>query len=140
MLRTSLIAVAVYALLGLAACGDDNDERAGGSTTTVARDADRYCALTRELDADGERFFAGLGNDASPKEFEAAERRFIESAQAKLDELSRVAPLQIEDDLQKLLAGMRERAGLKPAIAVTEAQASAAENRIQAYEKRTCTK
>lgn len=66
--------------------GDDPGESAATTTATVvARNPDRYCALTRELDAEGEAFFADLGQDA------------------------------------------------------TEAQSSAAEERIRAYEKRTCT-
>ncbi len=140
MTRTTLIAIAVAALPGLAACGDDDS---GGSaatqtTTVVAQDPVRFCALTRELDASGETFFAKLGRDATPKEFEAAERRFVEQSGAKLDALRQAAPRQIAADVEKLLAGMQKRAGLKPAIAVTEAQSSAAEARIQAYEKRNC--
>ncbi len=141
MTRTPLIAIAVAAVLGLAACGDDDES--GGSaatptTTAVAQDPDRYCALTRELDASGEAFFADLGRDATPKEFEAAERRFVEQSGAKLDALRQAAPQRIAADVEKLLAGMHKRAGLKPAIAVTEAQSSAAEARIRAYEKRNC--
>lgn len=140
MLRTSLIAVALAALVSVGGCGDDDDDddAAGQATIAAVADPARYCALTRELDADGEKFFAGLGRDATPKQFEAAERRFIEASQPKLDELRRVAPRQIAGDVQKLLAGMQQRAGLKPAVAVSEAQAAAAEKRIRAYEKRTC--
>lgn len=140
MTRPTLITIAVAALLGLAACGDDDagERAATGTTTVVAQDPDRYCALTRELDASGEKFFANLGRDATAKEFEAAERRFIEQSSAKLDELRQAAPQQIAADVEKLLAGMQKRAGLKPAIAVSEAQSSAAEKRIRAYEKRAC--
>lgn len=142
MLRRSIITVAVLAALALVACGDDSDEGAGNEPTTAtvatAGDVERYCALTRELDAEGEQFFAGLGRDASPAQYEAAERRFIEAHSADLDELGRVAPSAIKSDVQKLFAGMRERAGLQPAIEVSEAQASAAEARIQAFEKRSC--
>ncbi|HWI07407.1 MAG TPA: hypothetical protein VNT54_07805 [Solirubrobacteraceae bacterium] len=142
MLRTSLtaLAVALAALLSLAGCGDDDDDdkAARQAATAAVADPARYCTLTRELDADGERFFAALGRDATPKQFEAAERRFIKASQPKLDELRRVAPRQIAGDVQKLLAGMQQRAGLEPAAPVSEAQATAAEERIRAYEKRTC--
>ncbi len=142
MLRRSIITLAALAALALVACGDDSDEGAASETTTAtvaaAGDVDRYCALTRELDAEGEKFFAGLGEDASPTQYEAAERRFIEAHSADLDELGRVAPAAIGSDVQKMFAGMRERAGLRPAIAVSEAQASAAEERIQAFEKQRC--
>lgn len=54
------------------------------------------------------------------------------------DELARVAPREIAADVQTLFAGMRQRAGLKPAKQVSEAQASAAESRIRAFERRSC--
>ena len=143
MLRRSIITVAVVAALALVACGDDaRDEGAGSKATTAtvaaAGDVERYCALTRELDAEGEAFFADLGEDARPEQYEAAERRFIETHSDDLDELGSVAPNAIEADVHKLFAGMRERAGLQPAIEVSEAQASAAEERIQAFEQRNC--
>lgn len=140
MVRTSLIAVALVALLGLAACGDDDSDNRDDrpAAAAAAPDPGRYCALTRRLDADGEKFFAGLGRDATPEDYAAAERRFIEQSSPQLAELQRVAPTQIAADVRKLLAGMQQRAGLKPAIEVSEAQASAAEQRITAYEKRAC--
>ncbi len=139
MLRRSIIAITIVAVLGLGACGDDDQgQDEAGATVTAAGDVDRYCALTRRLDAEGEKFFAGLGEDARPEQYEAAERRFVEAHTGDLDELARVAPRAIEADVQKLFAGMRQRAGLKPAIAVSEAQASAAEERIRAFEKRSC--
>ncbi len=49
-----------------------------------------------------------------------------------------MAPRQINTDVRKLLAGLHERAGLQPEIEVGEAEASAAEKRIDAYEKRVC--
>lgn len=88
--------------------------------------------------AAGGKFFAGLGEDARPEEFEAAERRFVERSAGRLDELERVAPREIQGDVRKLLAGQRQRAGLETSVAVDEAQASAAEERVKAYEKRAC--
>lgn len=144
MLRRSIITTAAaVAALAVAGCGDDADDQRDGSaaataTVAAAGDGERYCALTRELDAEGEKFFADLGEEASPADYEAAERRFIEAHSDDLDELGRVAPRQIKADVQKLFAGMRERAGLKPGIDVSEAQASRAEERIMAFERRSC--
>ena len=139
MLRTSLIAVALVALLGVAACGDDSDNRDDQPVAAATTpDPERYCALTRQLDAEGEKFFAGLGEDATPEQYEAAEAKAMKAAQPKLDELRRVAPREIASDVDKLLAAMQERAGMKPAIAVSAAESSAAEARIKAYEKRNC--
>ena len=140
-MRHSALITAVIASLVLAACGDDeNDTRAASATTTVAAaagDADRYCALTRELDREGERFFASIGEDARPEEYEAAERRFITRFAGKLDELEQAAPREIDEDVDVLLAGQRARAGLTSGN-VDEAKASAAEERIRAWEKRNC--
>ncbi len=142
-MRRAVLITATVVALGLAACGDDDNDSSAATTASTtaavaARDVDRYCALTRELDAAGEKFFSGLGRDASEQEFEDAERRFIERSAAKLDELQRVAPPQIEDDVATLLAGQRERAGLQAAAQVDESEASAAEKRVRAFERRSC--
>lgn len=106
----------------------------GGATAST----ERYCELVGQLDAAGEEFFAGLGEDASPEEFEAAERRFVERYDDELEAVGRSAPAEIRDDVQKLLAGTRRRAGLEAPVEVTEAEASAAEERVQAFEERAC--
>lgn len=140
MRRPAVIVVTVLTL-ALAACGDDDEETgAGGSTATVAAaaDPDRYCALTRELDTEGEQFFAGLGEDAKPEEYEAAEQRFITRFAGKLEELEQAAPQEIKRDVGTLLAGQRERAGLPTATKVEESEGAAAETRIRAWENRNC--
>ncbi len=137
MIRRSIAWVALIGLLGLAACGE-NDTETNATTQTAAGDVARYCALTKELDAEGEKFFSGLGRDASPQEFQGAERRFIEHHENDLDELRQTAPARLKTDVDKLLAGMRRRAGLKPAEDVSEQEATAAEERIQAFERREC--
>lgn len=141
MIRHLTMSAVLAATLALAACGGDepNSGRATAPATTAQTgDVERYCALVQELDTAGEKFFSGLGEDASPKEYEAAERRFIEEFQPKLSELEQAAPPQIADDVDTLLASMRDRAGLKTATDVTEQEASAAERRIKAFEKREC--
>lgn len=99
---------------------------------------ERYCALVQELDAAGEKFFSRLGKDAGPKEFEAAERRFIKEFKPKLSELEQVAPPQIADDVETLMTAMRQRGGIETATQVPEQQAAAAERRVKAFEKREC--
>jgi hypothetical protein len=136
MIRCSSLKIALVALLGLAACGGDDAEN--DRAQTAAGDVARYCALTKELDSAGEMFFSGLGQDASPEEFQAAERRFIEHHSDDLDELRAAAPARLKPDVDKLLAGMHQRAGLKSASDVSEREASAAEERIRAFEKREC--
>lgn len=141
-MRRPAIIVATVLTLALAACGeDDEDATAGSQTSTVtaaAANPDRYCDLTRELDAEGEQFFAGLGEDAKPEEYEAAERRFVTRFAGKLEELEQAAPQEIKRDVGTLLAGQRDRAGLPTATKVEESEGAAAETRIRAWEKRNC--
>lgn len=144
MRRSAIITASVVALT-LAACGrDDEDTDAtkntadATTTATTTGDAQRYCALTRRLDAAGEKFFADLGQDARPAQFEAAERRFITQFSAELDGLRRAAPPEIDADVETLLASQRQRAGLAATPKVDEATASAAETRIRAWERRSC--
>lgn len=137
--RSMITAAALTATLSLAACGDDDSpQRAGTSATASAGNPEAYCALTRQLDAAGEKFFAKLGEDARPEQYEAAERRFIEANADRLGEVERTAPAQIRTDVTKMLAAMRERGGLAPGMDVSEAEAGAAEKRVRAYERENC--
>jgi hypothetical protein len=142
-MRRPAIIVATVLTLALAACGDDDEATSSGSSTATATvaaaaDPERYCALARELDAEGEQFFAGLGRDAKPEEYEAAERRFITRFAGKLEEVEQAAPQEIQRDVGTLLAGQRQRAGLPTATKVEESEDAAAETRIRAWEKRNC--
>lgn len=56
----------------------------------------------------------------------------------ELEAVGRSAPTEIRDDAQKLLAGTGRRAGLETPIEVTEAEASAAEEHVLAFEERAC--
>ncbi len=141
-MRRPTIIVATVLTLALAACGDDETTDSGRSTATAtvaaAADPDRYCALAGELDAEGEQFFAGLGQDAKPEEYESAERRFITRFAGKIQELEQAAPQEIKRDVGTLLAGQRKRAGLPTATKVEESEGAAAETRTKAWEKRNC--
>lgn len=141
MLRSSLIALALCALSGLAACGgDDGTEGTAKAPTAGAGDVERYCALTRELDAAGAKFFARVerDNNAGPKQFEIAERRFLERFAGKLEEIERNAPRKIGADVRKILASQQQRAGLESDVKIDQSAASAAEERVRVYEKRNC--
>lgn len=143
-MRRPAIIVTTVLTLALAACGDDEATESASSTATTsvaaaaAADPDRYCALARELDAEGEQFFAALGQDAKPEEYEAAERRFITRFAGKIQQLEQAAPQEIKRDIGTLLAGQRQRAGLPTAKKVEESEGAAAETRIKAWEKRNC--
>ena len=140
MRRTPANAVAlVLALASLSVlaigCGDD-DESAGKAVE--GPDVERYCELSAELDRAGSESFRELEKDpqASKADFEAAEREFVESNQANLDETAQVAPEEISQDVETLIASLRARAGL--GTEVDEAEAGSAEKRVQAFEQENC--
>lgn len=115
MLHAPTSIASVLVGLTLAACGGDDG---GGDQRADADRADpkRYCALTRDLDAAGEKFFSKLGENARPEEFEAAERRFVKRFGGKLEQLARAAPKEIRADARTLLTAQRQRAGLEPTM------------------------
>jgi hypothetical protein len=135
-----LTAVVVVAALAFAACGEDDSAptTARATATPSAGDAERYCALTRAMDAAGEKFFAALERDkqATPQDYEAAERTFVERFAQEFETIEAAAPAQIRTDVGLLLAGQRRRAGLGGSV--DEAQVGAAERRILRYERRNC--
>ena len=142
MLRRSTTTVALITPLALAACGGDEepgDTRAATNTSAAATgDTQRYCQKVAQFDAAGEEFFAGLGEESTPEEFEAAELGFVERYGDELESLRATAPPEIRDDLQKILIGMRQRAGLETPVELSEAEANAADERVRAFEERAC--
>lgn len=130
-LKTPLALLAAAA--ALAACGEDAPER-----PAAVASADRYCALTRELEAAGEEHFASLGRDATPEQYETAEREFVKGQAARMDELEAAAPPEIAGDVRVLLAAQRERGGLPVDEPVGQKAATAAEERVLAYEREHC--
>jgi hypothetical protein len=130
----------VLATFALAACGEDDTAQpsARATITPPAGDAERYCALSRELDAAGTKFFARLERkeNATAEDYKTAERRFVERFAPQFEAIETAAPAEVRDDVAILLAGQRQRAGLGGSV--DEAEAGAAEKRVQAYEKRHC--
>ena len=140
MTRRRTTHLALLAAAVLAACGDDAPEPAAEATpaATTAPTADRYCALTRELESAGEKHFARLGRAASPKQYEAAEREFVESQATTIAELSAATPPEIANDVRTLLAAQRERGGLPVGEPVGQKAARAAEKRVLKFEREHC--
>jgi hypothetical protein len=136
MLRISIIIAALLALLALSACGGDDDGE--GQDIATTGDVERYCELSAELDRAGEAAFGELERDpnATPEEFRAAERELVEGQEAEIQELQDAAPAEIVEDVETLSDALRARAGLGPQV--DEAEAAAAERRVQEFEKRSC--
>jgi hypothetical protein len=132
-LRVGALLLACFALVP-ASCGDDDeDKRAERPTGNVQR----YCDLLRQLDRAGTQFFRRLEEEnASHKEFEAAEKEFVEQHEADLRALQRAAPESIRNDTRTVLDAQRARAGLTPPV--NQRRAEAAEKRIRAFERRHC--
>jgi hypothetical protein len=126
----------------LAACGDDEDDNGNGEQVAGA-DLERYCELSNDLDQAGTEQFSQLENDpnATDADFEALERQFIAEHEAEIDELPEVAPDEIAADVEILIAQLRGRAepGEGPAEGDTdEAEAAAAEERVNRFEEENC--
>jgi hypothetical protein len=115
--------------LGAVACGDDDE----------ASSVERYCELVQELDEAGSEAFADLEQDESATEgdFAEAERQFVEDHQDDFDELREVAPDEIADDIDVLLAAQEERAAGGDQEEVSD-EVVAAEERVGAFEEANC--
>lgn len=148
-----VLGVALVAVLGLASCGDDPDpirdgdagaeqDDAGTEQDDAGTDEDvivsLYCELVADLDEAGREFFKEIekDDDATRKDYEKAERDFFREHDSDLDEMLEAGPDEIADDLRTLVASIRDRAGLGPNV--PQREASAAEKRIQRFEKQSC--
>jgi len=143
------VLVAGLVLAGSAACGGTDAKPAPEdqpvatprpSATSELEEGDpaRYCALTRQLEAQGHKAFAGLGHDATAAEYRQAERRFLTDNAAALRQLESSLPESLRDEMRTFLAGMRERAGLPVVDLVTQREVSSAEKALRDFEKREC--
>jgi outer membrane PBP1 activator LpoA protein len=138
--KSALVCTPLLAALLLAGCGDDDDTTTPVGTETVATaDVERYCELSKELDAAGEEQFEALEQDpnATNEDFEEAEADLVESNEAQLEEIQQVAPPEIAADVGVLVAGLRARAGLEEG-GPSEREQNQAEIRIDAFENDNC--
>lgn len=126
----------------LSACGGGNDTDTSDAAQTPAvtdeGDADLYCELTAALDKAGDEAFEELekDDDATDADYEKAERDFVESHAAELDALVAAAPTEIEQEIETIIASIRDRAGIGPDV--PQEDATDAEKVVQAFEKENC--
>jgi len=135
-LRLLGLVIALTATFGLVACGDDEE---GGDATTASEDLARYCELARQLDEAGSKTFKALEQDpkATPQDFAKAEADFVREINPQLDEIAEVAPEEIQEEAQVLVASVRARGGLEDQPP-DEQEAQEAERTIQQFEKENC--
>ena len=103
--RTAATAVtlALVAVGASAGCGGDDED-------ALSADEQRYCELAGELEEIGGEVFGSLPEEPSDDELAAAEKRFVEEADAELNELVEVAPEEIAEDVEAYVEGFRARA------------------------------
>ena len=102
MRRLALAVCGLGLMVAGVACGGDDEE--------LSADEARYCELTAELEAKGGEVFGSLPEEPSDEELAATEKRFVEEADAELDELVEVAPEEIAEDVEAYVGGLRARA------------------------------
>lgn len=149
-MRTLRLLLIPAVLLSVNACAEDPPASGDGAAdapssptaeaappTQDAYDPKPYCRITQRLETAGEKAFGDLGRDATAADFKAAERSFVLDNAELLDELIAAAPSDLTDDVETFVTAMRQRGGLEDG-GVTQRDASQAEKRILAFEKRHC--
>ncbi len=134
-MHATLAAVSIGALT-LAGCSEDATPDAAGAATSVAADAEEYCAHVADLNGLGERVFADVPEDAGPDVMTAAWQRLLDEGAASIDGLESTAPAEIADDVPVFLDDLRARATTGESTDPEAAQA--AEERIRAFEEENC--
>jgi hypothetical protein len=119
--------------VGVAACGDDDD------STTAAPDLDRYCELVVELDTASSAIFGELGQDAQLSEAEIAEaqQQVLDENADLIEELERVAPAEIRDDVELSIESTRARAE-EDDTDIPEQEVVDANLRLQEFRRQEC--
>lgn len=112
------------------------DEQGGGGATA---DVDRYCELSQQLDEAGSQAFRELEQDpsATREDFEQAEADFVREHEAELEEITQVAPPEIQNEVQVLISSIRGRAGLEEQAPDEQAERQA-DQTIRRFERQNC--
>jgi hypothetical protein len=122
--------------IGVVACGDDDD-----ASTAAAPDLDRYCELVDELDAASAAIFGEFEGDAQLSEADIAEaqQRFFDENEDQIEELERVAPNEIRDDVELSIESTRARAEEEDTD-IPEQDVVDANLRLQEFRRNECPK
>lgn len=139
MPHKTIAALGLAVAFGVTACGEDEKSQTASARPEITADANRYCALAKEMDAAGTAFFAKLEADDSATEadYEKAERDFLAQHAAQFSDIEQAAPAAIKSDITMILRAQRERSGLET-TRTPQAEITAAEKRVRAFEKREC--
>jgi hypothetical protein len=133
--RAAATLVCASVAVGLAACGDDED------STAAAPDLDRYCELVVELDAASAAIFGEFEEDAQLSEADIAEaqQRVLDENDDLIEELERVTPNEIRDDLELSIESTRARAEQED-TEIPEQDVVDANLRLQEFRRQECPK
>ena len=96
----------------------------------------RYCELSAALDERGNAAFSGLAADASAQEQVQVLRSYLEQNRVELDELERVAPVAIREDVGAVV-GAQRRAAETGDLGEIE-KAAEQQKRVEAYDFGEC--
>lgn len=140
MLSTAGAAVSAAVVLVAAGCGGGDGAETATEATTAAASTERYCEVASQLDEAGSKAFAQLEDDpdATEEDFQATAKRFYEEHAAEIDELIAIAPEEISQAVDTLVAAGRARAGLDAGDAPTAAEEREAEQRVTQFEEENC--
>lgn len=131
-MKRELVAGALLIAAAMGACG-------GEAEPTPTAVSGRYCELVVGLNADADRLLAPVRDDGgiTRRELRRAERRYNLANAATIEELARVAPSELQQDVLISTAASRARAGLETA-APSRRQVAAADARLRAYGTENC--
>lgn len=133
-MKRVLVAMVTGALaLGACDSGLESQQAAVGEP-----DVERYCELSQQLDRVGEQELDVDFESATPdpETVQAEFSDFVAAQDDRLDELQRVAPEEISDDVDTLVEALREIGDTGDLSAFAEV--SDAEERITQFEQEQC--
>jgi hypothetical protein len=132
--RAAAMLLCAAVAVGLVACGDDDD-----SSTAAAPDLDRYCELVVELDAASSAVFGELEQDQELSEADIAEaqQQVLDENADLIEELERVAPDEIRDDVELSIESTRARAE-EDVTDIPEDDVVDANLRLQKFRRQEC--
>jgi hypothetical protein len=134
----AIFAAAAILSAGVAACGGDDEDT---TDATISATTKRYCEIaTEELAAAAQEVARRLRRNPEllEKDYAAGERILLRENRELYEEIERVVPDEIRDEVALNIADARARAGLTNAV-YDAAAVEDARKAIAAYEQFACS-